>query len=134
MPISEFTESELFRDVMKDVDRLHILVAEEHNEHDPDRDVYCIERQEYEPYLQNSLLPPLTNQLTNLTLAFGEGWGIMPGYFDGKNFTFQRLKTLTIGNFMIGYHNHLDWVLAQKTLTTLRLDKCYVASYIRITE
>ena len=123
MPIPEFTESELYRDVMKDVDRLHVLVAEEYTEGGPDGDIYCIERQQYEPYLQGSLLPPLASQLVNLTLAFNEGWGIMPGYFDGRGLVFPRLKTLTLRNFMIGYHNHLDWVLAQKTLTTLRLDQ-----------
>lgn len=131
-PIPEFTGSELYRDVMKDVERLHMLVTEEYNEYGPDRDVFMIERQTYEPYLQKSLLPPLADQLTNLTLAFGEEWGVVPGYFDGKGLVFPRLKTLSLGDFVIGYHDHFDWVLAQKTLTTLRLDACHIVSHLQV--
>lgn len=132
IPIPEFTDFELYWDVMKDVERLHMMVTEEYNEHGPDRDVYMIERQQYEPHLQNSLLPPLADQLTNLTLSFGEEWGVVPGYFDGRGLVFPRLKTLTLGDFIIGYHDHFDWVLAQKTLTTLRLDACHIVSHLHI--
>ena len=134
MPISEFTGSELYRDVIRDVDTLHLLVAEEYNDEEPNHEINCIERQQYEPHLQSTLLPPLADQLTTLTLAFLEPWGVMPGYFNGRGLVFPRLKTLTLGEFVIGYHDHIDWVLAQTSLTTLCLDQCFVVSHLSVSD
>ncbi|KAH6628121.1 hypothetical protein F5144DRAFT_297065 [Chaetomium tenue] len=130
--ISDFTSSDLYKDVMKDLNELHLFVAHEYNEHGPDHDLDRIERQTFEPYLQNELLPPLAHQLTSLTLTFRECWGVIPAYFDGKVLVFPNLRTLTLGEFVVGHHDQFDWVLAQKSLRTLRLDRCFVVSYLRV--
>ncbi|KAK4150230.1 hypothetical protein C8A00DRAFT_46335 [Chaetomidium leptoderma] len=132
IPIPEFTSSDLYKDVMKDINELHLMIAHDYNEHGPDQDLDRIERQTYEPYLQKELLPPLAHQLRSLTLTFRECWGVIPAYFDGKGLVFPNLRTLTLGEFVIGHHDQFDWVLAQKSLKTLRLDRCFIVSYLRV--
>ncbi|KAK3899420.1 hypothetical protein C8A05DRAFT_46500 [Staphylotrichum tortipilum] len=128
----EFTSSDLYKDVIKHVTELHLMIAHEYNEPGPDHDLDRIERQTYEPYLQKELLPPLARQLRSLTLTFTECWGVMPAHFDGKGLVFPNLRTLTLGEFVIGHHDQFDWVLAQKSLETLRLDRCFIASHLRV--
>jgi hypothetical protein len=65
-------------------------------------------------------------------LTFRECWGVVPAHFDGKGLVFPHLKTLTLGEFVIGHHDQFDWVLAQNSLETLRLDRCFIVSYLRI--
>ncbi|KAH6898065.1 hypothetical protein B0T10DRAFT_471754 [Thelonectria olida] len=119
---------------MKDIRGLHLQVAEEYNEHGPDRDVECIERVQFEPYLQQQWLAPIAHQLTSLSLSFNECWGTAPGYFSGAGLIFPQLKTLNLGNFVASHHDHFDWILAQESLTSLGLDRCYIASHLRLCE
>ena len=132
IPIPKFTSSDLYKDVIKDINELHLMIAHEYTEHGPDHDLDRIERQTYEPYLQKELLPPLAHQLRSLTLTFRECWGVIPAYFDGKGLVFPNLRTLTLGEFVIGHHDQFDWVLNQKSLETLRLDRCFIVSYLRV--
>ncbi len=132
LPIRDFAASDLYKDIVKDLTELHLLITHEYHEHGPDRDLEYPERQTYEPYLQNELLPPLAQQLTSLTLVFKECWGVMPAYFNGAGLAFPALKTLTLGEFVIGHHDQFDWVLAQKSLESLRLDRCFIASHLRV--
>jgi hypothetical protein len=132
VPIPAFTSSDLYKDVIKDIKGLHLMIAHEYHEPGPDHDLGRIERQTFEPYLEKELLPPLADQLTSLTLTFRECWGTIPAHFEGKGLLFPNLKALTLGEFVIGHHDHFDWVLAQKSLETLRLDRCFIVSYLRI--
>lgn len=129
-PIPDFVSTDLFKSVAKNITEVRLLVAHEYNEAGPDRDLDCEDRRTFEPWLQSSLLPFFANQITNLHLAFNEHWGVAPGYFDGKGLGFPHLKTLTLGKFVIGHHDQFDWVLRQKTIETLRLDRCVIASYL----
>lgn len=131
VPLPDFTSSELFKSVTKDLDQLHLEVAEEYNEGGPDHDIYCIELVQFEPYMQRHWLSPLADQLTSLTLNFGECWGTIPGTFNGHGLVFPQLKTLTLGSYAISHHDHLDWVVAQSSLKSLRLDWCFIVSFIR---
>ncbi|KAI8170862.1 hypothetical protein K4K49_006387 [Colletotrichum sp. SAR 10_70] len=119
-------------DIVKHITRLDLLVLEECNEHGPDHDLYCKERWLFEPHLQKEILPKLSDSLTTLTLGFQEYWGTAPGYFDGKGLEFPHLKTLNLINFVISHHDHFNWVLAQTSLTTLRLLNCRIVSHLRI--
>lgn len=47
VPFPDVTKSNTFRNVMKDVNELHLSIATEYNEHGPDRDVYKDERQTF---------------------------------------------------------------------------------------
>ncbi|OHF02271.1 hypothetical protein CORC01_02551 [Colletotrichum orchidophilum] len=131
MPHQEFIDSILFKDVAKKVDGLHLLITEEHNEDGPDHDFFVHERLVYESHLQTQILPHFEANLTALTLSFQDPWGTMPGYFDGAGLRFRYLKTLNLANFVISNNYHFDWVLSQTALTTLRLDSCFILSYIR---
>jgi hypothetical protein len=132
MPIQEFTDSSLFKTVMKDITELHLHVAVESSWHGPDYDLYQTERVTFEPYLQKSWLEPFAHQLTALSLSFNECWGTMPGYFDGRGLIFPRLKALTLGNFVASNHDHFNWVLNQPSLTSLHLHNCFIASYLSL--
>jgi len=132
VPIREFASSDLYKGVMKDIDELRLLIAHEYREPGPDDDIDRPERRTFEPYLQNELLPPLAHQLRSLTLTFRECWGVIPAHFDGTGLVFPNLRTLTLGDFVIGHDDQFDWVLAQKSLETLRLDRCFIVSYLRI--
>ncbi|KAL6862684.1 hypothetical protein ACO1O0_002921 [Amphichorda felina] len=131
-PLPEFASSSLFKAVTESIDTLHLLVAEECNDASPDYDVECIERRTFEPFLHRGYLTPLADQLTSLTLYFGECWGTIPGFFDGKGLIFPRLRKLALGYFVISHHDHLDWVLAQSSLISLHLDTCYIVTYLKI--
>ncbi|KPM42234.1 hypothetical protein AK830_g4335 [Neonectria ditissima] len=131
IPLPDFTSSELFKSVTNDLDQLHLKVSQEYNEHGPDRDIYLIELQQFEPYMHKHWLSPMADQLTSLSLYFTECWGTMPAIFKGYGLVFPQLKTLNPGNFTISHDDHLDWVLAQTSLKSLRLDRCFIVSHIR---
>ncbi|KAJ4323539.1 hypothetical protein N0V84_004280 [Fusarium piperis] len=130
LPIPGIIESNAFKNVMKHVTELHLSVATEYNEHGPDRDLYKPERQTFEPFLQVELLTPVAQNLTALTLKFDQEWGTAPGQFDGRNLLFPRLESLTLENFIIGHHDHFDWVYAQKTLKSLHLKEARISSHL----
>ncbi|CAH0047666.1 unnamed protein product [Clonostachys solani] len=130
IPLPEFTTSELFKTVIEALTTIELRIAEEYREDGPDYNVYLIERQTFEPYLLAHWLTPLSGHLTTLSLCFNEGWGVLPGYFDGKGLQFKNLKTLNLGHLVIAHHGQFDWVLAQTTLETLRLDTCYIATHL----
>ncbi|KAK7414915.1 hypothetical protein QQZ08_012476 [Neonectria magnoliae] len=132
LPIPEFASSSLFKAVTKDIDQLHLLITDEYTEGGPDHDIYCVERKQFEPYLQYGLLPLLSGQLTSLSLCFQECWGVTPGYFDGKGLLFPNLKNLALGNFIIGHYDQFYWVLAHTSLESLRLNRCFIASHLSI--
>lgn len=134
VPHKDFTSSELFQSVMKDITELKLRVAEESNQHGPDHDIYCVERVEFEPYLHRAWLLPMADTLTSLTLYFRECWGVMPGFFKGEGLVFPHLQTLGLGYYTIAHHDQLDWVLAQTSLRSLYLDKCSIASHLRVRE
>jgi hypothetical protein len=130
LPLPHFTSSNLFKDVMKDVDHLHLMVVEEYDDAGPDWHMHCVERRIFEPYLHREWLTSFSNHLVSLTLYFRDFWGVIPGAFDGKGLALPLIKTLTLGNYVIGRHRQFDWVLNQKSLTSLRMDKCAIVSYI----
>ncbi|KAK4654249.1 hypothetical protein QC762_401980 [Podospora pseudocomata] len=130
MPFTEFLETGLFRSVIEDITELRLLVAQEDHDDGPDYDLYYDERFTFEPWLQEEFLPCFASRLTSLNITFGECWGVAPGYFDGKGLHFPNLKTLILGEYVIGHHDQFDWVPAQTTLETLCLNRCMIVSYL----
>ena len=129
-PLDEFYSSDLFKDVIKEMKQVHLLILEEYDEPGPDYDLERIERREFEPYLRKTILPCFSDQLTSLTLYFHECWGVCPGYFEGKGLYFPNLRTLSLGNYVIGHNDQFDWVLSHASLTSLRLDMCFIVSHM----
>lgn len=133
MPLPDFTYSADFRQVLSSVDRLHLQICEEYNEHGPDNDINCEERRTFMPYLVDHWLMPVAAQLRTLTLFFPDCWGPLPGYFDGSSLDFPVLQTLNLGRYCLAHDDSFDWVLRQKSLRTLRMYACAIASYFRLT-
>lgn len=131
-PTDDFTDSELFLDVMVNIKHLTVLFVEEDDEHGPDNDIYLFERCEWEQYFQKFWIAPFADQFVSLSIAAVQEWGTAPGYFNCNGLDFPNLKTLYLRHFVISHDDHLDWVLAQKSLTSLRFDTCWIARDLEI--
>ncbi|KAF4950600.1 hypothetical protein FSARC_13135 [Fusarium sarcochroum] len=113
--------------LLQHIQRLHILIATEQHGTE-EADIQLRERREYGPYLQGTLLPSVAVQLVELTLC-DVIWGAIPGEFNGKGLHFPRLKTLTLEGYVTTRRDQFDWVLAQKSLSSLRMHSCTIASH-----
>ncbi|KAM5356932.1 hypothetical protein ACJ41O_003578 [Fusarium nematophilum] len=134
-PIPGVTSSHLFKEATRHVGHLHLQISSSYAPlSDHYDDPFCKEQRQFEPFLQLELLPPLAGQLRALTLASRTNWGICSGSFDGRGLLFPNLQILTLGNYVIGSHGQFDWVLAQKSLKALHLDRCCIVSHLRIHE
>lgn len=133
LPIPEFTASELFRSVMKDLDELHLQITREHYERAPDHDYDRIELQTFPGHLCTDWLAPIARQLKALTIGMDtENWGPLPGYFAPTDLKFSNLKTLCLRYYTLAHHDQFDWVLAQTSLKTLVLQNCMITSRLRL--
>lgn len=132
-PIPDFTNSDLFRDVMGQLEELHISMVQEYNEHGPDHDYTRIELRTFPSYFCTHWLKPISANLKALSIySVSENWGPFPGYFDLSGIAFPQLETLALGYYTLAHDNDIDWVLAIKSLRKLILHNCMIASYIRI--
>ncbi|KAF4975689.1 hypothetical protein FZEAL_7579 [Fusarium zealandicum] len=133
-PVPEFVHSDSFKKVVSNVEELDLSICVEYNEHGPDRDLYMEERRTFEPFLQREMLPTMARNLTSLNIKFDQEWGCLPGQFDGRGLAFPKLDTLVLENYVIGHHQQLDWILAQKSLKSLSLRNPRIVSHIRMDE
>jgi hypothetical protein len=132
-PLPEFTSSDLFRDVMGQLDELHISLTQEQNEHGPDHDYTKIELRTFPAYFCSHWLTPISTNLKALSIySKSENWGPFPGYFDPSGVSFPKLEALNLGYYTLAHDNDLDWVLAIKSLRRLTLYNCMIASWIHI--
>lgn len=132
-PIPDFTSSDLFRDVMGQLEELHISLTQEYNEHGPDHDYTRVELQTFPAHLCSDWLKPISGNLKALSIYHRtDNWGPFPGYFDPRGISFPKLETLALGYYTLAHDNDLDWVLAIKSLRKLILHNCMIASWVRI--
>lgn len=132
-PHPDFTSSNVFRDVMSQLDQLHVQFVQEYNEHGPDNDYARIELQTFPGYLCSAWLGPIAVNLRELSLYSGsENWGVLPGYFDPSGIAFPKLETLSLGYYTIAYDDRLDWLLSIKCLKKLVMHRCMIASHLTI--
>lgn len=132
-PVPEFTSSDLFRDVMGQLEELHISLTQEYNEHGPDHDYTRVELQTFPAHLCSEWLKPIAGNLKALSIYHRtDNWGPFPGYFDPSGISFPKLETLALGYYTLAHDNDLDWILAIKSLRKLILHNCMIASWIRI--
>ncbi|KAK8058487.1 hypothetical protein PG994_008935 [Apiospora phragmitis] len=132
-PIPEFTGSDLFRDVMSQLDELHVQMVQECNNHGPDHDYTKIELQTFPRHFCSAWLSPIAANLRELSLySRTDNWGPFPGYFDPSAISFPQLETLSLGYYTIAYDDQLDWLLSIKSLKKLVMHRCMIARRIRI--
>jgi hypothetical protein len=131
-PIPKFTSSDLFRNVMSELEELHIFITQECNEHGPDHDYTKIELQTFPAYFCSHWLAPIAENLTALSIYGRENWGPFPGYFDPRGISLPKLETLALGYYTLAHDDALDWVLAITSLRKLILHNCMIASWLRI--
>lgn len=132
-PLPDFTSSDLFRDVMGQLEELHISLTQEYNEHGPDHDYTRKELQTFPAHLCSDWLKPISGNLKALSIYHRtDNWGPFPGYFDPSGISFPKLETLALGYYTLAHDNDLDWLLAIKSLRKLILHNCMIASWIRV--
>ena len=132
-PIPDFTSSDLFRDVMGQLEELHISLTQEYNEHGPDYDYTRVELQTFPAHLCSEWLKPISGNLKALSIYHRtDNWCPFPGYFDPKDILFPRLETLALGYYTLAHDDDLDWILGIKSLKRLILHNCMIASWINI--
>ncbi|CAH0050871.1 unnamed protein product [Clonostachys solani] len=131
--LPDLTSTDAFQSVMRELTSLHLVVGEERNSLDSEMmlDLHRPERLGFEPHLRNHWIAPIAGQLTSLTLMFQVCWGVMPAIFDTSDLYFPHLRVLHLGAYGIAYPNQFDWVLRNKGIQTLRLDRCFIGSYFR---
>lgn len=134
-PIPEFTSSDLFRDVMGQLDELHLSLIQEYNEAGPDHDYTRVELQTFPAHLCSEWLRPISRNLKALSLYHKtDNWGPFPGYFNPSGISFPKLETLALGYYTLAHDSDIDWVLSIKSLRKLIMHNCMIASWIRIDE
>lgn len=134
-PIPEFTSSDLFRDVMGQLDELHLSLIQEYNEAGPDHDYTRVELQTFPAHLCSDWLRPISANLRALSIYHKtDNWGPFPGYFDPSGISFPKLETLALGYYTLAHDSDIDWVLSIKSLRKLILHNCMILSWIRIDE
>ncbi|CAJ0541359.1 Ff.00g080110.m01.CDS01 [Fusarium sp. VM40] len=120
-------EKDLTDGLLENIQRLHIFMTRESHSRP---DVYLPEMREFEPYLEKTLLPTVADRLVELTLS-GFGWGAIPGTFNPHNsgISLPRLKFLTLDGYRVIQPGQVEWILHQKTLTSLHFHNCTIASH-----
>jgi hypothetical protein len=127
-----FTSSTLFREVMSNLDELHISITHEHNHHGPSGDSGKIELREFPSYFVSNWLQPVSANLKALSIYHGfECWGPFPGYFDPSGLSFPKLEALALGYYTLAHDYDINWILAIKSLRKLVLQNCMIASRMR---
>ncbi|KAF4948635.1 hypothetical protein FGADI_9539 [Fusarium gaditjirri] len=119
-PLSAYLTDNLFRNIQ----RLHITVTYGGEER---------QRPEFSLYLSGTLLPQVSDHLVELTLG-GFLWGFIPVEFNGKGLSFPRLKSLTLGDYIVLRQDQFDWVLKQRSLRDLKLYSCHIATHCLVDE
>jgi hypothetical protein len=107
--IPEFTASDLFRDVMSQLEELHISITQEYNEHGSDEDSNKIELQNFPAYFCSHWLEPISANLRALSIYNQtDNWGPFPGYFDPSIISFPKLETLALGYYTLAHDNDFN--------------------------
>ncbi|KAF4438663.1 f-box protein [Fusarium austroafricanum] len=120
---------DITNNLLQNIQRLHIQFTYERRDFGAE-EVYLPEKREFGLYLQKTLLPTVSEQLVELTLAGPEvKWGAIPGEFNGKGLSFPRLKKLTLEHYIILREDQFEWVLEQKSLASLHLHNCAIATH-----
>lgn len=132
-PIPGFTRSDLFRDVMSQLEELHLQITEERNEHGPDHDYTRVELQTFPEYLVSDWLKPISENLRALSIgSLHQNWGPFPGHFKPIGLSLPKLETLALRYYTLAHDDDLTWLLSIKSLKELVLHNCMVVSRIRI--
>lgn len=132
-PMPEFTRSDLFRDVMAQLDELHLEIIQETDEAGPDHDYTRVELQTFPGYLVSDWLRPISANLRALSIySRTSNWGPFPGYFRPVGLSLPRLESLYLGYYTLAHDDDLNWLLGIPSLRRLVLHNCMVVSRVRI--
>ena len=130
--IPEFTSSDLFGEVLRHLDELHIKFIYEENHDAPDNDMERVELRTFPAQFIKQWLGPISSNLRALSVYHrNSNWGPFPGYWNFSELSFPKLESLTLGYYTIAHDNDIDWILAIKSLRKLILQNCMIVSWIR---
>ncbi|CAG7557608.1 unnamed protein product [Fusarium equiseti] len=119
----------LVNGLLKGIERFHLNVVQEDNAFLNDQDFELPENFKFVGILRNTILAPIADQLVELSIGAQYEWGLLPARFKGKGLKFPNLKKLKMDYYAIGYYDQMDWVIDQKSLTSLHLDNCQIVTH-----
>lgn len=129
----DFTGSDLFRDVMGQLEELHLELTQESNEAGPDHDYTRVELQTFPDCLVSDWLKPISANLKALSIySRTDNWGPFPGYFRPSGLSLPKLETLSLGYYTLAHDDDLSWLLDIKSLRQLVLHNGMILSRSRI--
>ncbi|KAF2998625.1 hypothetical protein E8E13_007240 [Curvularia kusanoi] len=132
--VPNLTASDVFRDVMFQLDELHISIKRGILGYDSD-DLYSMAAMRTFPaHLVSDWLAPASEKLKALSIYDEENWGPLPGYFDASSLSFPNLRSLALGFYTLAYDGDINWILRMRSLCRLILHNCMIASWIAIAE
>ena len=123
----------LVNGLLKDIERFHLNIVQEENSFMNYEDFQLSEKFYFDEILRNNILAPIADQLVELSIGAQYEWGLLPARFKGKGLKFPKLKKLKLDFYAIGHYDQMDWVLDQKSLTSLHLDNCQIVTHFHFT-
>jgi hypothetical protein len=108
-PIPESTSTDLFREVITDLDELHISLTQEYNEHGLDHDYTRIGLRTFPSHSISSWLAPISCNLRELSIySLNDNWGPFPGLFNFSSVSFPKLESLALGYYTLAHDDSID--------------------------
>ncbi|RBR15649.1 uncharacterized protein FIESC28_07290 [Fusarium coffeatum] len=121
----------LMNGLLKGIQRLDMNILEEQDSFLNYDDFILPEKFKFDGILRNKILAPIADQLVQLSIGAQYEWGLLPARFQGKGLEFPKLEKLRLDFYAIGHYDQMDWVIAQKSLTSLHLDNCQIVTHLR---
>lgn len=121
-------ESECFRNVMAELEELHIGVCTEYDGASPEYSIFCVEVRSFWSRFENFFLKPIAGQLKALTIYIDAYWGVITRC-DLHTIQFPKLKYLALGNYIMSYMSQVDWIVSHTGLNHLSFDDCTIGHY-----
>lgn len=120
----------LVNGLLRGVERFDLNFAAERNDFLNWEDFQLPERLKFDGILRNTILAPIADQPVELSIGAQYEWGLLPARFEGKGLKFPKLRKLKLDFYPIGHYDHMDWVLDQKSLTSLHLEDCQIVTHL----
>ena len=107
-PIPDFTSSDLFRDVITNLDELHISLTQESNPYGGSLDYTHIEVRTLPAHFIGHWLAPLSSNLRALSIySLEDNWCPFPGFFDFSTVSFPRLESLALEYYTLTHNDSI---------------------------
>ena len=108
LPHPRLTSSDLFRDVITNLDEIHISLTQESNPYGGSLDYTHIEVRTLPAHFIGHWLAPLSSNLRALSIySLEDNWCPFPGFFDFSTVSFPRLESLALEYYTLTHNDSI---------------------------